>query len=375
MVKPATKNQGKLTSIQILRGIAALLVIENHAVDTQINLNIGQSLYQTLFYLENFGAVGVDIFFVISGFVITLTASRFLRPYGFQDFLFKRLIRIVPCYWLSTLALVFMSRYFEIQSFGKLNIVQSLFFLPRFQDNDYYLPVLGVGWTLSFEMYFYLILGCLILFQVKQTKVATICIVSGLAVLGLLIPNQNLSFIHFMTSPLLLEFVFGCMIGIVYQSRFTVPRKVAFLTYSIGIVLLSLTAIYGCGHIGEAHLLFKNAYEIKRVLVWGIPSAMIVLGLLWSEVAGKTFSSKALLLIGEASYSIYLFHWFALFCLEKIWNITGVQLPNLFVVLAVLFSTLLGILFYFSIEMNITNFLNQTYSFSKNKFLSNTVAH
>jgi peptidoglycan/LPS O-acetylase OafA/YrhL len=104
-----SNNEGKLLSLQLLRCIAVVLVVNAHAIDNQIDLNIGESFQQNFYFLENFGAVGVDIFFVLSGFIISLVAKKYLRLYGFRDFLIKRLIRVLPIYWIVTLITIAFS--------------------------------------------------------------------------------------------------------------------------------------------------------------------------------------------------------------------------------------------------------------------------
>jgi exopolysaccharide production protein ExoZ len=211
-------------------------------------------------------------------------------------------------------------------------------------------------------VYFYLILAFLILFKIKRLIVATIAITFGLATIGLSIPNQNLSLINFLTNPILFEFTLGCVIGLIYQSKIKLTRKFAFLICLTGFSLLAFTAIYGYGEISESDLLFNGINAIKRATIWGIPSTLIVLGFIFLEASSKMFSNPICLLLGDSSYSLYLYHWISIFFMEKIWEFLGWKLPNLFIALAIVSSILLGFLVYVLIEKKLTDFLNQTYS-------------
>jgi peptidoglycan/LPS O-acetylase OafA/YrhL len=128
----------KLASIQVLRGLAAVLVVHAHAVDAQIGLGIGQSIYQQWFFLENFGAVGVDIFFVISGFIMTLTAKKFLRSNGFQDFLANSLLLVVNDLFCANVAFFRSTKFWQDK---RLSISQLFTYFSRwkvFSANSFY---------------------------------------------------------------------------------------------------------------------------------------------------------------------------------------------------------------------------------------------
>ena len=146
-------DTARLNGIQLLRAIAVLLVVHCHILDRQAGL--GGSLQQSFFYLQNFGAAGVDIFFVISGFIITIVANPYAQHRQGWPFFVKRLLRVVPLYWLvSVLAAILFYRrngsMVETEAIAK-----TFLFYPFIGNSPSMGPVVFQGWTLSFELLFY----------------------------------------------------------------------------------------------------------------------------------------------------------------------------------------------------------------------------
>ena len=152
------KTRPKLIRIQWIRGIAAMLIVLFHATEIS-NRKFGQSFYGNVF---SWGDGGVDLFFVLSGFILWYAHNReFHQPQKVWPFLLKRIIRIYPLYWLLTLLV--LTVYFAVPAFGAghetqpLTILKSLLLIPV---NPF--PVLAVGWSLSHEMLFYCFVAVLI---------------------------------------------------------------------------------------------------------------------------------------------------------------------------------------------------------------------
>ena len=131
-----------IIGIQFLRFLAASLVVLTHTLGEYDDL-------------RSFGGFGVDVFFVISGFVIYLITDS-----GHKNFFVKRLIRIVPIYWLFTIGISIIAllepQLLRSASFDVTQIIASLFFIPYWTENAGFAPILTLGWTLNFEMLFYL---------------------------------------------------------------------------------------------------------------------------------------------------------------------------------------------------------------------------
>jgi peptidoglycan/LPS O-acetylase OafA/YrhL len=356
------KDSNKLLSIQALRGLAAVLVVYTHAIVHQKLLGIGDSVQQNFYFLQDFGAVGVDIFFVISGFIITIVSPKFIREFGVQDFLVKRFIRIAPIYWLLTLVELLNSLIQHPDRVNTASVIKSITFLPFFDKESFVLPVLNLGWTLSFEVYFYTIVGLFLLTKRKNFIVYAIAFIFTLICIGSFSEEVASPFFKFITNPMSLEFVLGCLIGLIYQADIR-PRPIV----SSGLIILALlslgsTLILGYGDISPAGNILNGNAASTRVLLWGIPSAALVAGMLFAESNNSLKPQKYTVLFGDASYSIYLTHYFSLTIFDKIWRSFHLEAPDVFIVFAVTFSILSGVGFYLLVEKNLLHYFNLKYS-------------
>jgi len=279
--------------------VAAIFVVLFHCdvLISQRSLGPNLNLYWT--------SSGVDIFFAISGFVIYLTITN-ANPSlsGGVNFLARRLIRIVPLYWIATLTKLAL-----IGVFPKLAVhndvtlwhsVTSLLFLPSPNPNsgEILFPVLAQGWTLSFEMLFYgLATMCLIVMGKPVQWIFIIVAVISLS--GLFIQKPSNSFIA-LINPLMIEFAFGMLIANFAHTLKNLPRR---LTVTM-IVAATLCFIWGSS--------FQTERFDIRVLAWGVPGAVIVMAALSFEKIISTRLAYGLNLVGDSSYAIYLFHTFTL---------------------------------------------------------------
>ncbi len=149
----------RLSSLELLRFVAALLVV--------------------LFHLPSIGIgeFGVDIFFVISGYVMMLSTAT-----GSHQFLLKRLIRIVPLYWAATLAVFLIAllipSLLNNTSANLVHLIKSLLFVPFDKNGTGHQPLLTIGWTLNFEMYFYLLfaVGCALSHRYRAVITASLLV-------------------------------------------------------------------------------------------------------------------------------------------------------------------------------------------------------
>jgi exopolysaccharide production protein ExoZ len=352
----------KLLSVQMLRGIAASLVIYAHAIDSQINLNIGQSIQQGFYFLDNFGAVGVDIFFVISGFIISLSARRFLRPNGVRDFLLKRLLRIVPNYWIVTLiTLLSLLLTANSEYITTRQMLKSVLILPIFDTGWFVFPILVLGWTLAFEAYFYTVIALSLLLKRRNFIIYGIALISAFVLLGAIIKPTNHVFLRFVANPMNLEFVLGCLIGMLYTTGAKLRSSIAWGAILCGLALLSITLLIGYGEISEAERVLNGDLAGLRVILWGIPSALVVLGVIFVEVSTPLNIPPVVALIGDASYSIYLTQYLSLSMISQVWQRLALQSPDLFILVAVGFSTIVGIGVYQLLEKRLLDYLMSQY--------------
>nr|WP_272210084.1 acyltransferase [Marinicella sp. W31]MDC2875947.1 acyltransferase [Marinicella sp. W31] len=151
------KSQSQLISIQILRAVAALSVVTGHTINEIHQVGVP---YPELPF--NFG-IGVDIFFIVSGFVMVLTSGKLVtRPGASLEFMRRRIIRVVPLYWFYTTGMLLALLLFPTQLNHSTTTFQqvacSFLFLPCVSAYGNYQPVLSLGWTLNYEMFFYVLL-------------------------------------------------------------------------------------------------------------------------------------------------------------------------------------------------------------------------
>lgn len=270
---PATE----LVSIQYLRAIAAIAVVLFHAA-------------KMVRHSFEAGAAGVDIFFVISGFIMWTIAQRKEPTPG--AFLKKRAARIVPLYWVLTFfvaALAFLPAAFQgyRPPDSIADVVTSLFFVPQKDP-----PVIVAGWTLNYEVFFYLLFALSLLLAARARLVVLSIVMVSLVALGwrARFSDPTLAMI---THPLLLEFLAGIWIGKAWTSGLKLPSAAGIIA-----VLLGFAAILEVPRLGIYP-------EPIRALVWGVPAAAIVAGALSLEPVGTV---RAFKFLGDASYSIYLVH-------------------------------------------------------------------
>lgn len=331
-------------SLQSLRGIAVLLVVVLHIYAFEAKAGVGPSF---LPHFSLFGSSGVDLFFVISGFVMVFTTVNVRRSLGsFLRFLYKRVTRIYPLYWLITAVLLLgyfvFPHYIQREGLSDISFVKAVLLLPQVE-----LPYLIVGWTLIHELYFYAVFSLFILFP-RQCLVHLL-----LAWLFLIIflnqqsASETSPTLLLISNPLTLEFILGCFAGLLVVDN---QRRFAKMTTALGVFLLVGGWLY------YHHFVHSELLGWTRALLLGVPYSMIVYGATAWEARGSLRNSSLLVTLGDASYSIYLLHFLVISVVSKLWvhlfpAFPHSSLDNLaFIITCLLLSCLSGLLSFRYIE-------------------------
>ncbi|WP_374413180.1 acyltransferase family protein, partial [Novosphingobium colocasiae] len=227
-----------LRNIQALRALAALMVVVVHLETLAAPLGIGAG------QLAPF-AVGVDLFFVISGFIMVHTTAR--RRQSPAAFLANRLLRIAPLYWTLT-ALLFALAVAAPGLLGATRadpvaLLKSLAFIPGERADGTMRPVLFVGWSLNLEMAFYCVFAlCLTVADLRRRVLLGVAVLVAIAAFGFAARQQLAPELRFLTQPILLEFAAGMALGYRHQAHPGDPRRARAALALMPLALLALLA-------------------------------------------------------------------------------------------------------------------------------------
>lgn len=281
----ADQSDETLYSIQYLRAVAAYLVVAFH-ISASLDRETGSGEFFAI------GEIGVDIFFVVSGFLMAKIVDE-NRAVNFR-FLVRRFVRIAPLYYVMTLVLFAIALAFpawlNTERAGFWHLITSLAFLPYLTDDGAVTPILSLGWTLNYEMFFYVLIALTTRLFGDRTLMTTVMILIGLAMAGRLMTDPN-DIVDFYTDPIILEFAAGVLIYR-YGFRDQQPRNLV-------VVATAFVASVFAWWSGFADLL-----DLGRFVELGLPASLIVAGGVY------LFSFRAVWLerLGDWSYSTYLIH-------------------------------------------------------------------
>ena len=309
-------SQSRFEGIQVLRGGAALLVLLVHA---GIVLTFPMDSPYYGFFKEG-AAVGVDLFFVISGFVVAMAAQRSEA----KSFLLNRLTRVLPLYVVLSLPLVAIGPMTAIRWWN------TLAFVPAFDVGRYTNPAHQFGWTIGLELWFYVVMAAALLVSGRHI-LRVFCIAMLVMVFSRVFYTGDWLLPIYLGHPMALEFLAGVWI---YSSR-------RYLRQWIGLPLLLAGCWLGWDQTNDraflgAHMVILAHYDaaMMRALAWGIPCALIVAGFVACN--GLVRWPRPLRWFGDISYSFYMVQPFSLLALK------GLDFPSWPVAWAVFFAVNLG---------------------------------
>lgn len=299
-------NSSELRGLQALRGLAALSVMLFHF---RWNLNahypgVGDRLF-------GWGATGVDLFFLISGFVITLTMQR--TPVGLNGvihFLTRRVLRIFPAYYIILLITFLLSGAMSIFHYPEKleNLISAILFQPVNPDNaPFYVDdrgMYGIRWTLNYEIYFYVIVGLMIATPYRWAGIALyfLCTLVALPLISghefTLSPagySYASSWLSLMTNPMIFLFLEGVLLGLLYPLLKRAPGKLMTIAF-IGSVIFTIW------------MFINNQFNGHGAASSGIVYFAMLVSIIGAEKVLGKYVPDSLVMLGNISFSLYLIH-------------------------------------------------------------------
>jgi exopolysaccharide production protein ExoZ len=294
---PMRSSVGQIDGLQMLRAVAVILVVWCHT---------GQHLAacggQALPALNVFG---IDIFFVISGFILSLVVLRTPKQPGVDttwDFLKKRFIRVYPIYWVF--AILILLRMFRAGALKGHNYWSAFFLLPPIHSLGGDL-IIGYSWTMMFEIFFYTVLGLILLKTVRwAVPIFILLLTSSVAIGGLC--NIRHPFWIVAANPILLEFVFGALMALLY-ARVGARRHVGICLTAVGICASFWLARHNQAWIANGgQMILVNHGAFQRSVTWGICALVLVAGVVFWSPSMHRGPARWWVILGNASYSTYI---------------------------------------------------------------------
>jgi exopolysaccharide production protein ExoZ len=337
----------RLEPIQALRAIAALMVVAHHAITIA---HAGSGLPRPLIVgaasLDEFGCAGVDVFFVISGFIMARSLERRDGSPDARTFLRRRVIRIAPPFWIATILMIGWEAGAHRTSFSPASLLNGLTIVPisdveTFSRNA---APLFLSWTLAYELCFYAIIAAALWLKPGKALLASMAFMLAGATLGL-VYNPLWSPGAFVANPIGLEFEMGMVAWLLCRSDKV--QEIAPTLCMLGAVLFaaSLTVAGYPDFNPSPQSVMAGRTGLVRAIGWGMPAFLLVLG----AAAGRTSASgpflRGLAHVGDASYAIYLLHPVVLVVLHDLGLATRIGSPAAFVLLVLLASIAAGLLF------------------------------
>ena len=342
-----------IAAIQGLRAAAALAVAAVHFNQIWVwlsGLNDAPLVLSPL-------ASGVDLFFLISGFVMVISSeSLYGSPDAARQFMARRLARIVLPYWVATfIAIPLMQLPFTWDQ-----LAASLLFIPWPNVSGAIVPMFGVGWTLNFEMFFY-VLFALALLGPRERVVPAVCAVLaamvGSGALGMPAPP----WLKFLSDPIVLEFAIGMGVALAWRRNIALPAwlRVLLIVAGIGAVWLSAQTM------PPSHW---------RVISWGLPAAAVLTGAVLGPPPPLGSLTRPIVALGDASYSIYLLHGLVGAALMRLWEFPSMHRVKLetAIAIAALVTIALSLASYRWLERPSTSALKRLAAFTGNPRTSAT---
>jgi len=300
----------RLLLVQALRAVAAAMIVVLHA-ESLVRIYAEQHNY-SFAPIEIFPlGAGVDLFFVISGFVIVYSSQGlFAQAGGTREFLTRRLIRILPLYWaaltLRVTGLAIAVLIGATVSFPDLPaIITSYLFIPYDSFGygaDYPFPIVDLGWSLNYEMFFYALFACFICFARDKAVLLFVAAIFLLVGLGSVLAPADTA-LQFWTRPIIVEFAAGTMIALLFLKGVALRQPARLLLIALGVGLwLTIQASW------FTDMSPPGFYSWTRVLIWGLGAAILFAAVALGPAPASSPWLRKAALLGDSSYVLYLLH-------------------------------------------------------------------
>lgn len=329
-----------LSNLQLLRFLAAAMVLVHH-LQIEVTTKLGGTSLIDPTGVE--WSIGVDVFFVVSGFIMYfLTHGRFGVPGQAAEFVKRRFMRVAPLYWLFTSLMIasiaLAGGAVAHSDLSPARIVSSYLFVPWPRAGGDVYPVLGLGWTLNYEVEFYLAYAAALLLPARIGLPLLLGAFGLAAAFGRFLPADQLA-LRFWTDPIILEFLFG--IGLAWTYLRGVKLALAWRTLLVASGLILSAAFTARGLVDH----------VDRSLWGGLPAILIAMGVcLGRQAPVNGLLMRGLIVCGNASYALYLSHMFSLRLLTTLWRRLGLDQPVAYVVVGFVLSTGVSVAVYLLME-------------------------
>ncbi len=320
--------QNKIDSIQVLRFFAAFSVMMVHLP------------------VFEFGIWGVDIFFVISGFIMMYVTEN-----NEKFFLLKRIFRIVPLYWILTLGVfalaIFVPDVLNNTTANIVHLIKSLFFIPFDKNGTGHFPILFLGWTLNFEVIFYFLFSLSLVFFKENRMIACSIFIIIFLVFNKIFSEKNFIFETY-ANDIFIEFIFGMIL-------FTIWKKYK------NKISTNLSNHFICLAILLVSIFILNYYNFSRSVSYGLPS--LILAVYFLFFLNHLKFPKILVSLGDASYCIYLLHPYVIQFFYKILEINeyDIIIEIVFTLIISVIVFIVSLLIYKFIEFPINGSLRKKF--------------
>jgi len=339
-----------IQSLQVLRALAAFAIVWGHIRHEILSTPALYGLTEADFAIpKGFYLVptsGIDMFFIISGMVITCQCWDSFNSGAQWEFIRRRVARLLPPYWLYLLAtalwLIANHYFFAGKPVDWNKFLHSIALVPTGSAwFGYFLPQ---AWTLNYELYFY----CLMFVALMLPRPFLLPVVGGIIALGVIFrssANLDIFIFNVITNPILFEVFFGICIGVIHSRNIAVPAWLCYaaLTLSVGMYVMA----------------YYETLGFTRAIDWGLPAALLAFGLVFLERLNHLRLPRFLVALGNSSYTIYLTHVFFLLILGRIFYELGllrIVQPDLLVLLCTCIAFCLGHMLYVHVDKPLNRF-------------------